>query len=308
VTNMDQSFDHLDVVNGVLGLACNLESYPNHLFKAGYKIARIEPKFNVGGTVNPDILFVSDNMGLFAECKSGEYKTGANLGKYDLIQLRHLIEKGIDISDENMALDIGIFGKANLIKLNQKLLEEGIDYSQVILSSEIKKIYGRSFKDPLLESLFSDSVVVKSKPPLMLRFTEGSDFKRIAPFVFNTLMSRSLYGKTQFKVQEITAEIVGEVWDKLDKDLKKSMIKKVKRFLNICKRKHLKGYLQNNKDSWVITIGDHWKSRKKFSDDCDRLINSLNQRELFEFFKFAKNEYEDSVEGQTHGRGLQADS
>jgi len=268
----------------VLGLACNLESYPNHLFKAGYKIVRIEPKFNVGGTINPDILFISDNMGLFAECKSGEHKIGANLSRYDSIQLRHLIEKGIDISDENMALDVGIFGKDNLIKLKHRLLEEGIDYSQIILSNEIKKIHGRSFKDPLLESLFSDSVAVKSKPPLLLRFTEGSSDKRIAPFVFNTLMSRSLSGKTQFRVQEITAEVVGEIWNKLDKDLKRTMVKKMKKFLNICKRKHLKDYLQNNEDLWVINIGEHWKTRTKFSDDCNRLINSLNQKELFDFF------------------------
>jgi len=280
---MDQYSDHLDLVNAVLGLACNLESYPNHFFKAGYKVMRIEPKFNVGGTINPDILLVSDNMGLFAECKSGEYKIGANLNRYDSIQLRHLIEKGIDISDENMDLDVGIFGKDNLIKLNQKLLEEGIDYSQVILSNEIKKISGRSFKDPLLETLFSDSVVVKSKPPLMLKFTESSPFKRIAPFVFNTLMSRSLSGKTQFGVREITAEVVGEIWEKLDKDLKKTMVKKMKLFLNRCKRKHLKDYLQNSDDLWTISIGDHWKTRKKFSDDCNRFINSLNQKELFEF-------------------------
>lgn len=284
MTNTDQYFDHLDVINGVLGLAYNLESYPNHLFKAGYKIARIEPKFNVGSTINPDILFISDNMGLFAECKSGEHKIGANLSRYDSIQLRHLVEKGIDISDENMALDVGIFGNDNLIKLKHRLLEEGIDYSQVILSNEIKKIHGRTFKDPLLESFFSYSVAVNSKPPLILRFTEGSSNKRIAPFVFNTLMSRSLSGKTQFKVQEITAEVVGEIWDKLDKDLKRTMVKKMKKFLNICKRKHLKDYLQNNEDLWVIDIGEHWKTRKKFSDDCDRLINSLNQKELFDFF------------------------
>ena len=222
-------------------------------------------------------------MGLFAECKSGEYKIGANLSRYDSIQLRHLIEKGIDVSDENMGLDVGIFGKDNLIKLNHKLLEEGIDYSQVILSNEIRKINGRSFKDPLLETLFSDSVVIKSKPPLMLKFTEGSSFKRIAPFVFNTLMSRSLSGKTRFSVHEITAEVIGEIWEKLDKDLKKSMVKKMKLFLNRCKRKDLKDYLQNNKDLWDITIGDHWKTRKKFSDDCNRLINSLNQKELFDF-------------------------
>lgn len=285
MTNTDQYFDHLDVINGVLGLACNLESYPNHLFKAGYKIARIEPKFNIGGTINPDILFISENMGLFAECKSGEHKIGANLSRYDSIQLRHLVEKGIDISDENMALDVGIFGKDNLVKLKHKLLEEGIDYSQVILSNEIKKIHGRSFKDPLLENLFSYSVAVKSKPPLMLRFTGESSNKRIAPFVFNTLMSRSLSGKTQFKVQEITAEVVGEIWDKLDKDLKRAMTKKMKRFLNICKRKYLKDYLQNNEDLWIITIGEHWKTRKKFSDDCNRLINSLNQKDLFDFLK-----------------------
>ncbi|MBU4076955.1 MAG: hypothetical protein KKI06_09660, partial [Euryarchaeota archaeon] len=70
----EASFDHLDVINSVLSLAFNLESYPNHLYKAGYHISRIEPQFNVNGTLNPDIFFISDERGLFCECKSHELK------------------------------------------------------------------------------------------------------------------------------------------------------------------------------------------------------------------------------------------
>ena len=49
---MGESFDLLDVMNSVLSLAYNLESYPHHLYKAGYSISRIEPRFNVDGGVN----------------------------------------------------------------------------------------------------------------------------------------------------------------------------------------------------------------------------------------------------------------
>ena len=75
MTNTDQSFDHLDIINAVLGLAYNFESYPNHLFKAGYKLSRIEPIIGVPDSINPDILFMSENMGLFAECKSGIFNS-----------------------------------------------------------------------------------------------------------------------------------------------------------------------------------------------------------------------------------------
>jgi hypothetical protein len=80
--NMEASFDHLDVINSVLSLAYNLESYPNHLYRAGYRISRIEPRFKVSGigTPNPDILFMSDEWGLFCECKSGEYYTNKSSG------------------------------------------------------------------------------------------------------------------------------------------------------------------------------------------------------------------------------------
>ncbi len=82
MTNMEASFDHLDVINSVLSLAYNLKSYPNHLHRAGYKISRIEPRFNVSGigALNPDILFMSDERGLFCECKSGEYYTNKSIG------------------------------------------------------------------------------------------------------------------------------------------------------------------------------------------------------------------------------------
>ena len=97
MTNTESSFDHLDVINSVLSLAYNLESYPNHLYRAGYRISRIEPRFNVNGTLNPDILFMSDKRGLFCECKSGGYYTGQNTELYQRITTRHLVEKGIDI-------------------------------------------------------------------------------------------------------------------------------------------------------------------------------------------------------------------
>ena len=283
MTNTDQSFDHLDIINAVLGLAYNFESYPNHLFKAGYKLSRIEPIIGVPDSINPDILFMSENMGLFAECKGGKFNIGSNLSRYDSIQVRHLIEKGIDIPTENLELDVGIFGRDNLMHLKEQLTGKGIDYPQVILDKTVEQIHGRSFKDPKLNDLFSESVEIKSKAPLILKFTDSSPVKRIAPFIFTTLMSRSITGRNKFKVRNLTEEVMDDIWDNLDKNVQNTLVEKVRAILRQCKRKQLSNYLKNSEDVWSISITDHWKSRKKFSDDCNRFIHELDQKELFDF-------------------------
>lgn len=285
MTNTDQSFDHLDIINAVLGLAYNFESYPNHLFKAGYKLSRIEPIIGIPDSVNPDILFMSENMGLFAECKGGKIKIGSNLRRYDSIQVRHLIEKGIDIPTESLELDVGIFGRDNLIHLKEQLTEKGIDYPQVILDKTVEQIHGRSFKDPKLNALFSESVEIKSKAPLILKFTHSSPVKKIAPFIFTTLMSRLITGRNKFKVRDLTEEVMGDIWDNLDKSLQNTLVDKMKKFLRQCKTKQLTNYLKNSDDVWSVDIPDHWKSRKKFSDDCNRFIRELDQKDLFYFFR-----------------------
>jgi len=285
LTNTDQSFDHLDIINAVLGLAYNFESYPNHLFKAGYKLSRIEPIIGIPDSINPDILFMSENMGLFAECKGGKIKIGSNLRRYDSIQVRHLIEKGIDIPTESLELDVGIFGRDNLIHLKEQLTEKGIDYPQVILDKTVEQIHGRSFKDPKLNALFSESVEIKSKAPLILKFTHSSPVKKIAPFIFTTLMSRLITGRNKFKVRDLTEEVMGDIWDNLDKSLQNTLVDKMKKFLRQCKTKQLTNYLKNSDDVWSVDIPDHWKSRKKFSDDCNRFIRELDQKDLFYFFR-----------------------
>jgi len=285
LTNTDQFFDHLDIINAVLGLAYNFESYPNHLFKAGYKLSRIEPVIGIPDSINPDILFMSENMGLFAECKGGKIKIGSNLRRYDSIQVRHLIEKGIDIPTESLELDVGIFGRDNLIHLKEQLTEKGIDYPQVILDKTVEQIHGRSFKDPKLNALFSESVEIKSKAPLILKFTHSSPVKKIAPFIFTTLMSRLITGRNKFKVRDLTEEVMGDIWDNLDKSLQNTLVDKMKKFLRQCKTKQLTNYLKNSDDVWSVDIPDHWKSRKKFSDDCNRFIRELDQKDLFYFFR-----------------------
>ncbi|OYT61602.1 hypothetical protein B6U67_05630 [Methanosarcinales archaeon ex4484_138] len=285
MTNTDQSFDHLDIINAVLGLAYNFESYPNHLFKAGYKLSRIEPIIGIPDSVNPDILFMSENRGLFAECKGGKIKIGSNLRRYDSVQVRHLIEKGIDIPTESLELDVGIFGRDNLIHLKEQLTEKGIDYPQVILDKTVEQIHGRSFKDPKLNALFSESVEIKSKAPLILKFTHSSPVKKIAPFIFTTLMSRLITGRNKFKVRDLTEEVMGDIWDNLDKSLQNTLVDKMKKFLRQCKTKQLTNYLKNSDDVWSVDIPDHWKSRKKFSDDCNRFIRELDQKDLFYFFR-----------------------
>ena len=282
MTNTEKSFDHLDILNAVLGLAYNFESYPNHLFEAGYKVSRIEPMIDALN-INPDILFMSENMGLFAECKGGKYGIGRNLSKYDSIQVRHLIEKGIDIPSENLELDVGIFGRDNLMHLNNLLSEGGINYPQVVLDGIVKQIDGRPFRDPNLNNLFSEPIELISNAPLILKFAVDSPIKRFAPFIFSGLMSRSIIDKKSFKVVELTEEVMGDIWDNLDKDLKKDLVAKVKNFLRQCKSKQLKNYLRNDAEVWTITISNHWKSRKKFSDDCNLFIQDLSQKGLFDF-------------------------
>lgn len=280
---MDISFDHLDIVNSVLSLAYNLESYPNHLFRAGYTISRIEPRFNVKGTLNPDILFTSSNRGLFCECKSGEQFIGSNLHRYSEITTRNLIEKGIDISTEPFILDVGIFGKRNLEALKDRLTEEGIKYPQVIIDDIIQKRYGDDFKDANLKTLFNESFTINGQPMNILKFSVESPDKKMAPYIFNSLIGWSIRGRKTFTPRELAEDAIETLWDSMDTKLQQELMKKVKNFLRYCVSRELGPYLKHRDDTWTIEINDHWKSRKRFSDDCDALIENLKQTSIWVF-------------------------
>ena len=297
MTNTESSFDHLDVINSVLSLAYNLESYPNHLYRAGYRISRIEPRFNVNGTLNPDILFMSDERGLFCECKSGGYYTGQNTELYQRITTRHLVEKGIDIPTENLELDVGIFGRGNMDALADRLQAEGITYPQVMMDEFIRKVSGDDFKDPVLHDLFREPVRIHGKPLTILKFSEDSSFKKIAPHIFNTLMARSVSGRIEFTSRDLAGDSLEEIWDHLDRKSQKILSGKVKSFLKHCKTGGLGEYLSNREDVWTIDINDHWKSRKKFSDDCNRLMGNLDQKTLWDFVGFGEGDDQLTQEG-----------
>jgi len=280
---MDTYSDHLDVVNSVLSLAYNLESYPNHLFKAGYSISRIEPRFNVNGTLNPDILFTSQNRGLLCECKSGEQHVGPNLHRYSEITTRHLIEKGIDILKEPFILDVGIFGKRNLELLKDRLEKDGINYPQVMIDEIIQRRYGDNFKDNKLKKFFNEPIAVNGQPLNILKFSVDSSDKKIAPFIFNSLIAWSVLGRKAFTPRELAENSIDTLWNSMDTKLQHALTKKIKNFLRYCKSRELSAYLQNRDDVWTIEINDHWKSRKRFSEDCDKLIKNLDQVSIWEY-------------------------
>ena len=283
MTNTGKSSEHLNVINSVLSLAYNLESYPNHLFEAGYKISRIEPRFNVNGTLEPDIIFMSNDRGLICECKTGDYFIGNNVRRYREITIRHLVEKGIDVPKEDLDLDVGIFGRNNIETLKDRLEEEGITYPQVVIDDVVEKRYGEDFKDPLLRDFFAKQVKINGKPLTILKFTKDSSFKVIAPYIFSSLMARSILRKTQFTSRELAEDELKEIWSNLDSTLRTSLSRKVRDFLRYCKRHELRQYLSNREDDWAIIINEHWKSRKKFSDDCKALIGGLDQKTLWDF-------------------------
>jgi len=284
VTSTVNSSDHLYLMNSVLSLAYNLESYPNHLFKAGYQISRIEPKIKVEGLLSPDIFFISNTIGLFAECKTGRYQIGLNLKKYQHINVRHLIEKGIDIPSEDFELDVAIFGYNNMNALKDKLSEEDINYPQVIIDKYIHKKYGRDFKDNVLTNLFREPAEIKGKPLIILKFDEDSPQEKIAPYVFQALMARSVESRDTFTTRDFTEDLIGDIWNSLDSKLQKALVNKVRSLLSFCKnQRELKNYLFKREDIWTIKIKDHWKSKKKFSKDCEKVMGKLNQYTLIDF-------------------------
>jgi hypothetical protein len=284
VTSTANSFDHLYLMNSVLSLAYNLESYPNHLFKAGYQIKRIEPKIKAEGILSPDIFFVSNISGLFAECKTGNYQIGTNLKNYQRISARHLVEKGIDVPSEDLALDVAIFGYDNINSLKDKLLNEGIDYPQVTINKYVHKKYGRDFKDSELQKLFIEPVEIKGKPLIILKFDQHSPKEKIAPFVFQSLMARSVSSRETFTTREFTEELIGELWNSIDGKLQTTLSNKVGSLLSFCRsQRELRPYLFKRENIWTIRIKDHWKSKKKFSEDCERVMGKLDQLTLVDF-------------------------
>jgi hypothetical protein len=147
----------------------------------------------------------------------------------------------------------------------------------------IRKVAGDDFKDPALRDLFREPVRINGKPLTILKFSEDSSFKKIAPYIFNTLMARSVSGRIEFTSRDLAGDSLEEIWDRLDGKSQKILSGKVKSFLKHCKTGGLGEYLGNREDIWTIEINDHWKSRKKFSDDCNRLMGNLDQKTLWDF-------------------------
>ena len=161
--------------------------------------------------------------------------------------------------------------------------EEGITYPQVVIDDVVEKRYGEDFKDPLLRDFFAKQVKINGKPLTILKFTKDSSFKVIAPYIFSSLMAISILRKTQFTSRELAEDELKEIWSNLDRTLRTSLSRKVRDFLRYCKRHELRQYLSNREDDWAIIINEHWKSRKKFSDDCKALIGGLDQKTLWDF-------------------------
>ena len=297
---MASSSNHLALMNSVLSLAYNMESYPNHLFTAGYRPSRIEPIIKVrllGDKIekgerklNPDIFFISGDRGLFAECKSGERLPGQNLKNYDQIAARHLIKKGIDIPNDNLELDVAIFANDNIEVIKDTFAREGIDYPQIKITEYIGKKYGKDFKDEKLRDLFNRSIELTSKPLLILKFDENSTLEEIAPFVFNTLMSRLVEGKVDFTTREFTEDVIGDIWSSFDQEFQRSLNNKVKSILNYCKiQREFKHFLMKKGEIWTINVKPHWKSRIKFCQNCEKMMRKLRQSRLTDFID-KKNE------------------
>ncbi|MDF0593338.1 hypothetical protein P0O24_07060 [Methanotrichaceae archaeon M04Ac] len=289
--------DHREMMNAVLGLAYNLRSYPNHLHKAGYRISRIEPRFklNVSQTLNPDIIFMSNDHVLIAECKSAAIKSGKNIKNYGNITERHLSEKGIDIIAENPLFDVAIFGNSNIKTLTYILKKNGVSYPQVEIDKIIQKKFGNAFKDTDLESLFSKAVIIKGKPPNIIKFDNNSTPEDIAPYVIQDLMQRVELKRTVFKTRDLAKEIFEAAWDDLDETFKDELRKKIDKFLRtycktttnkigkksrrrkVKKMPKLDKYLSKNDDIWTINVKDHWKSKDAFRKDCIELMKYIKR-------------------------------
>jgi hypothetical protein len=246
VTNLEGSSEHLFLVNSVLSLSYNLESYPNLLHKAGYKIVSIEPQFKINGSANPDLIFMSEENVLIAECKGGEYYIGTNLPRYEEIDVQHLVEKGIDIPSREIQIDVGVFGGNNFEILIQRLKENGITYPQVKIDTVIQKISGDDFKDSELIGLFSDAVRIEGKPLHIIKFSTNSLHEDIAPYIIQALMARSIKGSPSFTTRDLTREIFEDIWDSFDTKYQTSLCKKVGAILKMAKNNQLNTYLKKS--------------------------------------------------------------
>ena len=274
---------------------CALPIY--HLHKAGYKISRIEPKFklDVSQTLNPDIVFMSSDFVLIAECKSAAINAGINIKKYSMLTGRHLSEKGIDLIAEHPIFDVVIFGNNNINILTRILEKDGVSYPQVEIDKKIQKKFGDAFKDTNLDSMFGKAVNIKGKPLNIIKFDNNSTPEDIAPYVIQDLMQRVELNRTVFKTRDLAKDIFGDAWDDLDETFKAELSRKINKFLrNYCKtprnkigvkrrrrkvRKlpRLDKYLSKNNDVWTINVKDHWKSKDAFQKDCNELMKYISR-------------------------------
>lgn len=131
--------------------------------------------------------------------------------------------------------------------------------------------------------MFAEPAEIKRKPLAILRFTENSPLKKVAHYIFQLLMERLASGKIEFTTRELTKELMGEIWENLDREFQKTLSNKVGLFLRRCKNEYLRPYLSKKENIWKVRVKDHWKSRKKFSEDCRKMVRNLDQKSLYDF-------------------------
>lgn len=203
---------HLQLVNGVIGLALGAPPWPRLLGDLGYDLYWVGPRFTLanGLTMNPDLVLMCAKRN---HCLVVEAKSGTSLKSSQLVAASQLtvtdLQRGAYVSfraTDLASFSYAIFGLENGAEEIALRLDAAAHAFPVIqFAHDSVRLVRGAVNDPILAAKLASGVSLTSAPfpRQFIPFDSTSTLAEIAAVVIAAVVKEAVKGRPHFQLEEI---------------------------------------------------------------------------------------------------------
>jgi len=288
--------DHTKLINIIISLASKNvpKDWNNALWRLGYYVASIEPRFPIDGVgnSNPDIVLYSEKYKhiVIIDCKSKTLKEKQTM-KY--LKLKNnpkiLINYGVVEAPINNDLSGDVsFASFHDISNNPQVRDNPIVILHVIKNENIIEIIDRKGNFEINDLNLIFPIQINSKPLYHLYPFDIDDTELFKCHIVHKLIKYA-YSNKEFTLDELLRDIL-PTWDLIhDTEKRRGFKNRARDILKDLQNKGLETYLKSKKLSksetrWYIDVKDSPQSMQAFIKKCKEIIE-IKQETLDSYFK-----------------------
>jgi len=218
---------HTLLINAVIGLCKNTNSWIHPLADLGYKVDVIEQSMRIDKsekTIKPDIVVTSNKLihSIVFECNGGTTIDRNQISRYNDLTNNDLSRWANTYTTEDYSHDICIMDFA---ENHDSISKQTANFPTLSLSNHYLKKHGKFSKTKLEEQFRKPTSIKKFKPPISYYpFSETEDRSVIMPYVLRAMISLFSTKSNDLdisNVEDLSQRIlvrVHKLWNKLSKE------------------------------------------------------------------------------------------